>query len=522
MSTLAHEYTHGVTEHTADFEYENASGALDESYADVFAALITSSFSSLTGTPDHFSKRSPFSNNPECDASDPGYNDCGWVHVNNSIPNNAANLIINGGTLNNVTVTGVGPRKAGFLYYIVLKGLLGSCSDFHDMAYATTLAARVLPDFSAVEACNVEKAFAAVGLALLDSDCDGKDNDADSDDDNDAVPDSRDNCLLTQNLHQVDTDGDGQGNACDSDDDNDSRNDGNDNCPLVVNPGQEDADGDGQGDACDDDDNDTVLDTVDNCPMTPNAAQADSDNDGQGDRCDPDDDNDGTNDDIDNCPSVTNTDQADSDGDALGDVCDTCPFVDNFPRLGIQLDIDDDGLGDECDDDIDGDGVPNDQDNCPRSPNPGQADFDGNGKGLVCDLFEQRQVYGTTQRDLLESLIEIRDRPIRIPILPCLENCPDWLSDDYFTEIDLVLPFDADVQIVDDRGFLVAGRDAGSDDRLRFRVDADFRFQPPSDELGGDAKVYEGRHYFLEIIPPEDLGAGSYQLGLRVRSGNQQ
>jgi hypothetical protein len=47
--------------------------------------------------------------------------------------------------------------------------------------------------------------------------------------------------------------------------------------------------------------------------------------------------------------------------------------------------MDDDGWGDACDNDIDGDGVYNYSDNCPRAINPGQADTDGDGDGDACD-----------------------------------------------------------------------------------------------------------------------------------------
>ncbi|XP_066303111.1 cartilage oligomeric matrix protein-like [Branchiostoma lanceolatum] len=47
--------------------------------------------------------------------------------------------------------------------------------------------------------------------------------------------------------------------------------------------------------------------------------------------------------------------------------------------------MDGDGKGDVCDEDTDGDGVLNDQDNCPLIPNPDQIDSDGDGVGSMCD-----------------------------------------------------------------------------------------------------------------------------------------
>jgi hypothetical protein len=64
-------------------------------------------------------------------------------------------------------------------------------------------------------------------------------------------------------------------------------------------------------------------------------------------------DGDGIPDQLDNCPFVPNRDQLDTDGDGVGDACDNCPFVANPD----QSDLDGDGIGDACDLDMDGDGV---------------------------------------------------------------------------------------------------------------------------------------------------------------------
>ncbi|WP_452602242.1 thrombospondin type 3 repeat-containing protein [Pontimicrobium sp. MEBiC06410] len=134
----------------------------------------------------------------------------------------------------------------------------------------------------------------------------------------------------------VDIDGDG----VDNDDDN---------CPNTPNTNQLDSDGDNIGDVCD------------NCPNYASTNQYDSDNDGIGDVCDDDDDNDGILDVNDNCPNIANLDQSNVDGDSVGDVCDNCPNNAN----SNQQDMDGDGIGDVCDSDRDGDGVSNDNDDCP-------------------------------------------------------------------------------------------------------------------------------------------------------------
>src|SRR3989344_4865546 len=216
-----------------------------------------------------------------------------------------------------------------------------------------------------------------------DFDNDGLGNVCDNDDDNDGLPDNEDP------------------NPYNPDSDNDGVNDNLDNCPLVSNTNQLDSDHDGIGDVCDsdvggdeDNDDDGVNDDVDNCPTTHNSDQADFDNDGLGNVCDEDDDNDGIDDRYDPNPY-----DFDSDNDGINDGADNCILVSN----ANQADLDDDGVGDVCDDDRDNDNLPNDEDpfpndvdgdsdgvndnldNCPSVSNANQADFDNDGIGDVCD-----------------------------------------------------------------------------------------------------------------------------------------
>lgn len=72
----------------------------------------------------------------------------------------------------------------------------------------------------------------------------------------------------------------------------------------------------------------------------------------------------------------------DTDGDGVLNSNDNCPITPNPD----QADIDGDTIGDVCDPDRDGDGVSNENDNCPDISNPDQADSDGDGIGDVCEL----------------------------------------------------------------------------------------------------------------------------------------
>jgi hypothetical protein len=106
-------------------------------------------------------------------------------------------------------------------------------------------------------------------------------------------------------------------------------------------------------------------------------------------------DGDGVGDATDNCPRTPNADQADQDGDGVGDACDNCLVTANPD----QRDGDGDGVGDACD-------------NCATDANLDQLDQDGDAMGTTCDASplggaNQRPVAhaGADRRGLLHTAI---------------------------------------------------------------------------------------------------------------------
>ncbi len=371
-----HEFTHAIIEQSSGLVYFNQSGALNESFADIMAGVADNNWligerRTNGGDPFRDMSNPPRMGDPDTMPPRMVTTDNGGVHTNSGIQNKVAFLIADGGMHNGVQVRGIGRSKLGRLMFDVMR-TIPSSAQFIDarnraIVVAESWARTGVFGFNRQDACSVRNAFFSAqyrgwdDATHQDTDCDGVADTRDTDTDNDGIPNNRDNCPNTRNIDQGDSDRDGQGDACDVDGDNDGINDSIDNCPTVPNPQQDFLPGSRLPAACQDTDRDGILNGLDNCPEQANRDQRDMDRDGQGDVCDGDMDQDGVRNQDDNCPVVANPDRRDADRDGVGDACDNCPQMSstNF------ADVDRDGIGNVCDTDRDGDGILNEQDECP-------------------------------------------------------------------------------------------------------------------------------------------------------------
>jgi len=173
LDVVAHEFQHAVTQATADLIYQGQSGALNESFSDIFAVMIDRddwlcgedlyigggylrniADPSANGDPDHMSE---YIYTTE---------DYGGVHLNMLIPGKAYYLMSEGGVFEGVNVTGFGREKLEKILFYTLVNILTKTSNFEDAREATIQAAKKLYGETSTEAQNIEKAWSAVGIGL--------------------------------------------------------------------------------------------------------------------------------------------------------------------------------------------------------------------------------------------------------------------------------------------------------------------------------------------------------------------
>ncbi|MBL7942641.1 MAG: M4 family metallopeptidase, partial [Flavobacteriales bacterium] len=147
---VAHELTHGVTQYESNLFYYYQSGAINESFSDVWGELYdqenglgndTSSAKWLMGEDLPIgairSMSNPTAYSDPDKMTSPYYNttssDNGGVHTNSGINNKAVYLMVDGGTFNGKTVTALGANKTLAIYYEAQTNLLSSGADYGDL-----------------------------------------------------------------------------------------------------------------------------------------------------------------------------------------------------------------------------------------------------------------------------------------------------------------------------------------------------------------------------------------------------
>ena len=175
LDVVAHEMTHGVIEHSANLIYENQSGALSESFADVFAAMVdgddwTIGENCTVAAPGYLrnmknpalglskqpTRMSEYVNLPNTEAGDNG-----GVHINSGIPNRAAYLIAEGLSAEGLG-TSIGRAKTGQIFYRALTTYLTASAQFVDARRATIQSADDLYGANTAEVQAVTAAWDAV------------------------------------------------------------------------------------------------------------------------------------------------------------------------------------------------------------------------------------------------------------------------------------------------------------------------------------------------------------------------
>jgi Zn-dependent metalloprotease len=194
LDICGHEMTHGVTARTAALTYSGESGALNESWSDVFGAMVelyarggqetttTWWIGEDAYTPATAGDALRYMDRPHNDPNygytsndDPDYyterytgtGDNGGVHINSGIGNHVFYLLAHGGTHAHVPgpfVTGIGADHAARIWYKALTTYMVSSTNFSGARAATLNAAADLYGTGSQEYLSVADAWTACGV----------------------------------------------------------------------------------------------------------------------------------------------------------------------------------------------------------------------------------------------------------------------------------------------------------------------------------------------------------------------
>jgi thermolysin len=190
VDIAGHEMTHGLTQYTAGLIYNGESGALNESWSDVFGAMLerhvrgespdtwliaeqaitpgvagdalrymhdphlASNFGfTADDDPDHYAERYT------------GTDDNGGVHINSTIASKAFYLLAKGGSHHlGGSMTGIGADQAAEIWFTALTSFMTSGTNFAGARSATMLAAAALYGSDSPQEQAVSSAWCLVGV----------------------------------------------------------------------------------------------------------------------------------------------------------------------------------------------------------------------------------------------------------------------------------------------------------------------------------------------------------------------
>lgn len=173
LDVAGHEMSHGVIQNTAGLQYENESGAMNESFADIFGALIDRDDWKIG---EDVVKTSAFPSGALRDLSNPNnggtsLNDDGWQpkHINEKYNGTQDNggVHINSGITNFAFykyATALNKDKAEKVFYRALTTYLVKSSKFIDLRAAVQQSATDLYGANSNEVNQVAISFNAVGI----------------------------------------------------------------------------------------------------------------------------------------------------------------------------------------------------------------------------------------------------------------------------------------------------------------------------------------------------------------------
>lgn len=191
IDVIAHEFTHMVTNYSADLIYQGESGALNESFSDIFGTcvevftkgteanwtigegvMVTSPFMRSMSDPNYTEDPATYKGNYWKNVENID-NDHGGVHSNNGVMNYWFYLLTQGGSgvndnSDSYNIQGIGIEKAAQIAYRTLTVYLTENSDFLDAYNSSLQAAEDLYGENSQEWWSVKNAWYAVGVITTD------------------------------------------------------------------------------------------------------------------------------------------------------------------------------------------------------------------------------------------------------------------------------------------------------------------------------------------------------------------